>query len=434
MLSLDYEANGPKIFMPTTATLANSFFAPLHLALQASSSSRNCPSLSDHDWLSIGTLRVLQDHPSGRSFLLHLAASNSFKPVASSLFFAGLASSRRGLLCAEVNTHLCSILAHQLPDALADCPSLAGFDIYAGDGHYHAAACHDTPDSESQTRRAVGHFFTLNLRSHALSYLTAADAASRKREHDMRALKRMDKETLRHGAPKGRKVIYIWDKAGIDFRAWYNWKQSAAIYFISREKDNMKLTVNAVRPWDTSSSMNAGVQADELAGSSNGIQLRRVTYQDAMQGRTYTFITNEMTLEPGVIAHLYKMRWDIEKVFDELKNKLQERKAWASSAVAKTMQAQFLCITHNLLMLCEHQVEQEHGIINEAEQTRRAKRLEEVKSSLQNRGLKLPALQQSIQRFTQRSVKFIRWMRCYLFSTSCYQQALSHLRNLYATL
>jgi hypothetical protein len=34
-------------------------------------------------------------------------------------------------------------------------------------------------------------------------------------------------------------------------------------------------------------------------------------------------------------------RW--QKVFGELKNKLEEGQAWASSATAKTMQAQFLC-------------------------------------------------------------------------------------------
>jgi len=41
------------------------------------------------------------------------------------------------------------------------------------------------------------------------------------------------------------------------------------------------------------------------------------------------------------------MRWDVEKVFDELKNKLGEKQAWATSKNAKTMQATFLCIAHN---------------------------------------------------------------------------------------
>jgi len=48
-----------------------------------------------------------------------------------------------------------------------------------------------------------------------------------------------------------------------------------------------------------------------------------------------------MTIPPGLIARIYKMRWDIEKVYDEMKNKLDEQKAWASTPTAKTMQAHF---------------------------------------------------------------------------------------------
>ena len=32
-----------------------------------------------------------------------------------------------------------------------------------------------------------------------------------------------------------------------------------------------------------------------------------------------------MNIRPGVIAFLYKLRWDVEKVFDQLKNKLEEK-------------------------------------------------------------------------------------------------------------
>jgi hypothetical protein len=77
--------------------------------------------------------------------------------------------------------------------------------------------------------------------------MTVADTeGKRKTEHDMRALKRLTTKDLRQGAAKkGRKVIYVWDRAGINFQQWYKWKQSAGIYFISREKSNMRLTTIA---------------------------------------------------------------------------------------------------------------------------------------------------------------------------------------------
>lgn len=72
-----------------------------------------------------------------------------------------------------------------------------------------------------------------------------------------------------------------------------------------------------------------GIESDELVGAFCGVMLRRINYRDPADGKLYVFMTNEMTLPPGLIAFLYKLRWDIEKVFDEKKNKLHEKKAWA---------------------------------------------------------------------------------------------------------
>ena len=44
-----------------------------------------------------------------------------------------------------------------------------------------------------------------------MNHLTVADQIERKKEHEMRALKRQTADTLRQGAAKGRKVLYIWD-------------------------------------------------------------------------------------------------------------------------------------------------------------------------------------------------------------------------------
>jgi len=58
-------------------------------------------------------------------------------------------------------------------------------------------------------------------------------------------------------------------------------------------------------------------------------------------------------LETGTLSYLYKTRWNIEKVFDEIKNKLAEKQAWATSDTAKTMQAEFNCLMHNLMLTLE---------------------------------------------------------------------------------
>ena len=179
-------------------------------------------------------------------------------------------------------------------------------------------------------------------------------------------------------------------------------------------------------------SVNVGVLADEYVATSQGVMMRRGIYRDPVTGTRFEFLTSEMTLPPGWMAHLYRLRWEIEKIFDEFKNKLSEKKAWASSPTAKTLQANFLCLTYNLLRLFEGRVLAPASILNHAENRRRTKRLEQIQARLAAAGQKLPPLVKSLQRCTQHSVKFIRWIRAHLaVPTSC-TQALASLATLYA--
>ncbi len=58
--------------------------------------------------------------------------------------------------------------------------------------------------------------------------------------------------------------------------------------------------------------------------------------------RRCLYATSDMKLPPGVVALLYRLRWDLEKTFDEFENKLQENKAWACGDEAKRAQALFI--------------------------------------------------------------------------------------------
>ena len=178
----------------------------------------------------------------------------------------------------------------------------------------------------------------------------------------------------------------------------------------------MQLEVIGENRWERTDPRNAGVLADELVSTSQGVGVRRVRYYGALRGEEFRFLTNECTLPPGVIAHLYRLRWEIEKTFDELKNKLGETKAWASSANAKTMQTHFLCMAHNLMVRCEAGLERIHAVRNEAELARRAQRLDKERKRLAKEKAQLPLLVRAFQRLTVRSVKFIRWLRVRLFA------------------
>jgi hypothetical protein len=186
--------------------------------------------------------------------------------------------------------------------------------------------------------------------------------------------------------------------------------------------------------WDASDPRNRGVQEDMRVKTRDGHSLRLICYVDPITGKAYEFLTNEPDLPPGVLAELYRRRWDVEKVFDELKNKLGEKKAWATSSAAKQTQAHLLTITHNLLLLYEQALAGRHAVQNQAEDQRRSERKQAHQQIARKNGQLLATLVSRALIATQRSVKFIRWLRNALRYQLAETTAVLRLKQLYATL
>ncbi len=111
-----------------------------------------------------------------------------------------------------------------------------------------------------------------------------------------------------------------------------------------------------------------------------------------------------------MIAELARRRWAIEKVFDQLKNKMAETKAWATTPTAKTMQAIFICITHQLLRALEHLLETHHDIRPERELRRRRNQIAAHEQTARENNRGFPSLRVAAVRLTQHTVKFLRWL------------------------
>ena len=234
--------------------------------------------------------------------------------------------------------------------------------------------------------------------------------------------------------PQGRRVLLIYDKAGLDFAYWKRCRQECAVYCLSRAKAGMVYDWLESRLVDRRDQRNRGVTEDRMVMTREGGQMRIIYYTEPEQGRTYEFLTNEMALPPGVLAELYRRRWEIEKVFDAIKNKLSEKKAWGTSLVAKAAQGQLVALTHNLLLLYETRLEEEHGVKNEAEDERRQQRVEQLQKSARRAGRELSSLRLGARRATQRSLKFVRWLRQALRENLAEGDAVPRLTSLYATL
>lgn len=409
-------------------TVSEVFYKPLKTALDKAKSSIGCSSYSDETHLIGGVNRVLSDHRSGRAWLQ--AFNMIFKVnLLVDLFFKALRSKRRSSMVKEVcqlvvDDSLCS------DDLFESVPELKKYAIYASDGHALAHSSHE--EQISGKKRASNHIFALNLRTHLMEHVDLCLPESGKaKKHEVSTLKTLAKKELRMRQPKGVKVVHVYDPAIVDYRFWLSLKQSG-IYIVSLEKKNSSFFGTGELLFDKDDPRNIGVLSDQYIATSNGVMLRRVEYRDPVSGRIYKFLTTitDSKVPPGALAFIYKCRWNIEKAFDQSKNRFMERKSWGKSEESKASQANFICLAHNLCVLLENQLKSDENIIDSKALVRLEKRKAKEANLALLAGRKMNALVASCRKVTQRSCQFIRWLRhCIDFSTR-WSDSLETLRPL----
>ncbi len=413
----------------SSPTARDRFFSPLEKVLDGAAHSRPCKSLSDYDFLISGVGRIMSIVDSGRDWVQSLKKFIGFA-ITVNCNFKSLRSERRLRMLSEVAESVV-VQSNELTidDPFSVHSELDDFEIYAGDGHYHSAAVHEKKIEDK--KYPIQHFYAINMRTETMHHIDVArPAAGKKKEHDIKAFKRFDIDTLRMEAPTGKKVIWVYDRAIIDFDQWYKWKHGSGIYVITREKSNMKLMIIGKYEYDKTDPRNNGVVSDQMVSNCSGTMVRRVTYVDPVSGTKYYFLTNEFNIPPGLIAFLYKERWNIEKVFDEVKNKLHEKKAWATSYTAKCQQAKFIAINHNLLLIFEHNLERDEDITDEKVKLKRQERLKDDIVNAIKAKREMSTMLKEPKRATQRSCQFLRWLRSELHLPTSWELALDELRPL----
>jgi hypothetical protein len=403
--------------MSNESTTLDRLLSPINLLLDNNPYARKCESLTDHNWTKMGIRRVLGESNSGRSFLQMITACGE-KTIWTSHYFDALKSPRRLDHLKYLNESLINSKSawEDCEDPIAAlCPELDNFNIQIGDGHHHKAPVHEKK-VEDKTY-STQHFYAKALRSGMLWHMTLAEYGdTRKKEHDMRALKRQNIEVLKAGSGKGIKTLWLWDKACIDFAQWHQWKMKG-IYFLTMEKELNQFKVLSKSNFDTEDPINAGVLKDEkVESASKKMILRRVTYRCPETYKTYSFLTNlPFKIRPGVVAFLYKCRWEIEKTYNTFKHKFGEQRAWAVSPEAKEAQANFICLTHNLTLILNRKVEREApkpefspNHFSREKKKRRVNELE-VKCKIMKRPLSTLLLTPT--RLAEVPKKFIIWLR-----------------------
>ena len=420
---------------PLPQLLEDVFFAPLREVMENGLKTRSCKVLEDVPFVALSVLRVLQSSKSGRDFIQSHGIP-SLPGLTLANYFGSLGSKRRLALITATHHAMTSRLlpglrAHH--DLLATLPGLDGWEVWAGDGHAIAHATHD-PRNSKDAYRPVHAIYKLDLRTGWAGFIDLVRPTAAGIEHEITTLKRQDKERLRCGASKGRSTLMVYDMAIVDFRYAYELKQSKSIYQITGWKDNLAPLTVMPRPIDRANPANVLVATDETVYFNNTHGAwRRITATCPDSDEVYVTLTNEMTLPPGVLNQVRRLRWNIEKIFNQHERKLEETKAWTANDTGKRIQAIAICIAHNLLRLFGAKLEREEGIVDtkviKAWNERLAGRAEKAAEAGRTLPLKL---YQALYRPTEVSLQFIRWLRTALMRATCYRESLALLRPLMA--
>jgi len=393
---------------------------------------RKCGEIEDTEWLKIGIMRVLGSEVSGRGFLQSLFFQTE-EMISVGLFFEALKSGRRLKYLRQSLKNLIHHMSEEnKDDSFSVFKELDLFQIYAGDGHYHASATHD--EIIGGSKRSTQHFYGINMRTRALShYILAEIGGERKKEHDTRAFKRLSVSELRQEAIVGEKALHVYDRALLDFPQWEKWKQNG-IYFLSRNKKDFKYKVVETLNFDKEDSVNNGILKDEMVETDSGKIIRKVSYVDPLKNKYFSFVTNlSKTVRPGTIAYLYKCRWDLEKVFDDVKNKMFEKKSWGNHDNTKTAQATFICLSYNLLLLLESHLH-DQGVSNKKDFIRKKDRIEKDIRNSNFSESKISSCLKIFRRATQRPLAFFRWMRSFMILPAKWGRVVELLRQSYLKL
>lgn len=118
-------------------------------------------------------------------------------------------------------------------------------------------------------------------------------------------------------------TIYVFDKGYNDYKAfkWFTEKQAG---FVTRIKDNASYSVQEELYIDES--IHNGVLEDVIIevvvneeGVKSKLKLRKVRFYDRVLKREFEFLTNLFEMRADLIAAIYKLRWQIELLFKQLK-------------------------------------------------------------------------------------------------------------------
>lgn len=159
-------------------------------------------------------------------------------------------------------------------------------------------------------------------------------------------------------------AIYVMDKGYTDFATLYRFSKSNC-FFVIRAKKNAVYYRKCSHPIDKSTGLRSD-QTIKLTGPKTSelypIPLRRISFRDEDQSRTFVFLTNNFQLDALTICQLYKLRWQIELFFKWIKQHLRIKSFFGTSINAVKTQVWIAISVYVLIAIIKKELKLERSL------------------------------------------------------------------------
>jgi hypothetical protein len=148
-------------------------------------------------------------------------------------------------------------------------------------------------------------------------------------------------------------TIYVFDKGYNDYKAFKKFDENQT-GFVTRIKDNAAYEI--IEQNETDERIHSGVLEDSIIEievkedkMTSKLKLRKVIFYDRVLKRKFEFLTNLFEMRADLVSAIYKLRWQIELLFKQLKQNFPLKYFIGDNENAIKIQIYCVLIT-NLLM------------------------------------------------------------------------------------
>jgi hypothetical protein len=163
-------------------------------------------------------------------------------------------------------------------------------------------------------------------------------------------------------------TIYVFDKGYTDYKAFNKFTEVGA-GFVTRKKEGAVYDI--IEQQEIEEHIHSGVLEDTIIEITvkednrlSKLKLRKITFYDRNLKRKFEFLTNLFEMRPDLVAAIYKLRWQIELLFKQLKQNFPLKYFLGDNENAIKIQIYCALIANLLITVIQKSLKRRWGFSN----------------------------------------------------------------------